>query len=66
MFSSDGDTLFCKVCAVKINVEKKFTVTQYLKTNKYEVLAALRKANKSSSECIQQLFTASNKKIVFF
>lgn len=65
VFSTDGDILFCKVCSVKVNAEKKFTVTQHLKTNKHEMLAARRKVESKSSEYTQQLFTASNKKSVF-
>jgi hypothetical protein len=40
IFSSDDDILFCKVCSVKVNVEKKIAVMQHLKTNKHEILAA--------------------------
>jgi len=66
VFSTDGDILFYKVCSVKVNAEKKFTVTQHLKTNKHEnMLAARRKVESKSSEYTQQLFTASNKKSVF-
>ncbi|KAL4088528.1 hypothetical protein QTP88_023622 [Uroleucon formosanum] len=65
VFSTDGDILFCKVCSVKVNAEKKFTVTQHLKTNKHEMLAARRKVESKSSEYTHQLFTASNKKSVF-
>jgi len=65
VFSTDGDILFCKVCSVKVNAEKKFTVTQHLKTNKHEMLAARRKVESKSSEYTQQLFTASNKKSAF-
>ncbi|KAL4096902.1 hypothetical protein QTP88_021777 [Uroleucon formosanum] len=50
---------------VKVNAEKKFTVTQHLKTNKHEMLAARRKVESKSSEYTQQLFTVSNKKSVF-
>lgn len=65
VFSSDGDILLCKVCTVKVNAEKKFTVTQHLKTNKHTMLATRQKVSKSSSECTQQFFTASNKKSAF-
>lgn len=65
VFSTDGGILYCKVCSVKVNTEKKFTVTQHLKTNKHEMLAARRKVESKSSEYTQQLFTASNKKSVF-
>lgn len=45
--------------------KKKITVTQHLKTNKHEMLAARLKVESKSSECTQQLFTASNKKSEF-
>lgn len=66
VFSSDGSVLFCQVCEVKVNSEKKFTVTQHIKTNKHEMLAARQKASKSSFKNKQQLLTAtSNKKSNF-
>lgn len=55
IFSSDGGILFCKVCSVKVNAEKKFTVTQHLKTNKHEMLAR-RKVESKFSEYTQQFF----------
>lgn len=64
IFSSDGGILFCKGCSVKVNAEKKFTVTQHLKTNKHEMLAR-RKVESKSSEYTQQFFTVSNKKSAF-
>jgi len=48
-----------------VKTGKKCTVTQHLKTNNHEILAARRKVCKLSSECTQQFFTASNKKSAF-
>jgi len=27
VFSTDGDILFCKICSIKVNSDKRFTVT---------------------------------------
>jgi len=42
IFSYDGNILFCKMCEIKVNSEKRFTVTQHLKTKKH-VRAVYRK-----------------------
>ncbi|KAF0701739.1 DUF659 domain-containing protein [Aphis craccivora] len=49
-FASDGGILFCKVCEIKVNSAKRFTVTQHLKTDKH-IRAVNRKIeNKSKSQ----------------
>ncbi|KAF0704481.1 CGG triplet repeat-binding protein 1-like, partial [Aphis craccivora] len=35
IFASDGGIIFCKVCEIKVNSAKRFTVTQHLKTDKH-------------------------------
>ncbi|XP_025194335.1 CGG triplet repeat-binding protein 1-like [Melanaphis sacchari] len=50
IFASDGGILFCKVCEIKVNSVKHFTVTQHLKTDKH-IRAVNRKIeNKSKSQ----------------
>lgn len=41
-FSFDGITLFCKICDIKVNSKKRFTVVQHLKTKKH-IRTTLRK-----------------------
>lgn len=49
-FSFDGVILFCKICKIKVNSNKRFTVIQHLKTKKH-ILTTLRKnENKSTKQ----------------
>jgi tRNA G46 methylase TrmB len=41
-FATDSTMLYCKICEVKVSANKKFTVTQHIKTNKHERLLARR------------------------
>jgi len=34
VFSSDGTILFCKFCETKINTDRRYLVTQHLKTKR--------------------------------
>lgn len=36
VFSSDGIILFCKFCETKINTDRRYLVTQHLKTEKHK------------------------------
>jgi len=38
VFSTDGTIQFCKICEIQVNYEKRFTITQHVKTNKHERL----------------------------
>jgi len=58
VFSTDGTILFCKICEVKVNCEKRFTVTQHLKTNKHERLLN-RQRNSVKVSTTQQLYSSS-------
>jgi len=66
VFSTDCEGLFCKICFVKVNSDKRFTVTQHLKTTKHE-----RLLNRKQNFKTQQLFTpitpstSSNSKDLF-
>jgi len=48
IFASDGGVLFCKMCKIKANSDKRFCVIQHLKTDKH-ARAANRQVNKNSS-----------------
>jgi hypothetical protein len=39
IFASDGVVLFCKMCEIKVNSDKRFYVTQHLKTEKHAGIA---------------------------
>lgn len=45
VFSIDASILFCKLCECKVNSDKKFNVTQHLKTDKH-LKAIKREQNK--------------------
>lgn len=47
IFASDGGVLFCKMCEIKVNSDKRFCVTQHIKTEKH-ARAVNRKAKKNS------------------
>lgn len=46
VFSINKSVLFCKLCEVKVSAEKRFTVLQHLKTEKY-----IRSINKLIQMC---------------
>jgi len=48
IFASDGGVLFCKTCEIKVHSDKRFSVTQHLKTMKH-AWAANRQAKENSS-----------------
>lgn len=50
IFASDGGILFCKVCEIKFNSVKRFTVTQHLKTDKHIRAVTRKNENKSKSQ----------------
>lgn len=35
VFTTDGSVLFCKLCEVKVSVEKRFTVQQHIRREKH-------------------------------
>lgn len=52
IFACDGGIIFCKVCEIKVNSVKRFTVTQHLKTDKH--IRAVHRRNENKSK-FQQL-----------
>lgn len=62
-FATDASVLLCKFCNIKINYEKKFNVTQHLKTEKH--IKAVRRAEIQGEKKKQQLVTNSTKKSSF-
>jgi len=62
-FATDSTMLYCEICEVKVSADKKFTVTQHIKTNKHERLLARR--NKPAENKQQFISQPSNKKSVF-
>jgi hypothetical protein len=64
-FKTDGSILFCKLCEVKVNSDRKFVVTQHINTEKHK-RAIIRKNEKNTNSEIQQLVTNTPKKVSFF
>lgn len=65
VFSSDGSILFCKFCETKISTDRRYLVTQHLKTEKHKV-AKKRKQHQMKNKSQQLVFTAlSSKKSSF-
>jgi len=58
----DASVLFCQLCECKVNSEKKFNITQHLKTDKH-IQATKRQQNKSEKK--QQFPTSYQKKNSF-
>ena len=65
VFSTDGTILFCKICEVKVNCEKGFTVTQDVKTNKHERLLNRQRNSLKVSTTQQFLSSSTSKKCEF-
>lgn len=64
IFKTDGSILFCKLCEVKVNSDRKFVVTQHVNTEKHK-RAVIRKNDKNTNSEIQQLVTNTPKKCLF-
>lgn len=47
-FATDASVLLCKFCNIKINHEKKFNITQHLKTEKH--MKAVKRAENQSEK----------------
>jgi hypothetical protein len=62
VFSIDASILFCKLCECKVNSDKRFNVTQHLKTDKH-LKAIKREQNKNEKK--QQLLTNIPQKCTF-
>lgn len=63
IFSSDGSILFCKMCEVQVCADRRYIVTQHLKTDKHS--RAVNKKNNTKSQ-VQQLVTNTKKSIFSF
>lgn len=63
IFSSDGSVLFCKLCETRVSVERRYIVTQHLKTDKHTRFVN-RHQNATTSK-IQQQVTLYSKKCTF-
>ncbi|KAL4143001.1 hypothetical protein QTP88_005383 [Uroleucon formosanum] len=61
-FSYDSSMLFCKYCEIKVNCEKRFNVTQHLKTEKHTKAI---KRRQEKTEKTQQFLMNSSKKSSF-
>lgn len=62
VFKVDASVLFCQLCECKVNSEKKFNITQHLKTDKH-IQATKRHQNKSEKK--QQFLTSYQRKNSF-
>jgi len=60
VFSSDGPVLFCKLCEIRVSIDRRYIVIQHLKTDKHSH-AIKRHQNATSSKVQQQLTLYSNK-----
>ena len=64
VFSADQNVLFCNFCETKVSVDKRFIVTQHLKTEKHK-RAAKRVENVTSKILTQPFITDATKKSIF-
>ncbi|KAL4119073.1 hypothetical protein QTP88_011940 [Uroleucon formosanum] len=64
IFKTDGSILFCELCEVKVNSDRKFVVTQHVNTEKHK-RAVIRKNEKNKNSEIQQLVANTPKKCLF-
>jgi hypothetical protein len=63
IFSSDDSVLFCKLCETRVSAERRYIVTQHLKTDKH-TRSVNRHKNATTSK-IQQQVTLYSKKCTF-
>lgn len=63
VFSNDGSILFCKLCEIRVSANRRYIVTQHLKTEKH-IRAINRNKNETTSK-VQQQLTLSSKKSTF-
>jgi len=61
VFSSDGKILFCKFCETQINTDRRYLVTQHLKTEKHKS-AVKRKQDQMKNKSQQLVITAMTSK----
>lgn len=64
IFKTNGTILFCKLCEVKVNSDRKFVVTQHVNTEKHK-RTAIRKNEKNTDTEVQQLVIITPKKCLF-
>jgi len=57
IFSIDSRVLFCKVCEIKVNSDKKFNVSQHLKSDKH--IKSLVRYERQINRKQQQLLTST-------
>lgn len=57
-FSTDGHVLYCKMCEIKIKFEKKYNVSQQIKTDKHQ--KNVKRKNDQAQRKVQQLLTNQN------
>jgi len=55
IFSTDGHVLYCKMCEIKINFEKKYNISQHMKTDKHQ--KSVKRQNDQEQRKLQQLLT---------
>lgn len=55
IFSTDGHVLYCKMCEIKINFEKKYNIPQHMKTDKHH--KSVKRQNDQEQRKLQQLLT---------
>jgi len=60
-FQVMGKILFCKFCETKINTDRRYLVTQHLKTEKHKS-AVKRKQDQMKNKSQQLVFTAMTSK----
>lgn len=53
---NNGTIIFCELCEVKVNNERKFVVTQHINFDNHK-LATIRKNEKKTNSKVQQLVT---------
>jgi len=57
IFKIDSSILFCKICETKVNSDKKYNVSQHLKTDKH--LKGINRCKEQTQRKQQQLMTVN-------
>ena len=61
MFSSDGSTVFSKLCEIKVSAEKQFIVQQHIGRQKH-LKAVLRAKERKTSQLLLRQSTGESSK----
>jgi len=64
VYYRNTSALFCKLCEIRVSADRRYIVTQHLKTDKYS--RAINRLQNVTTSVVRQQHTLSSKKSTFF